>query len=419
MLLTNKWLGAIGTIDHQDRMSVDVPRLVRHLLIFDQVTIQSARFREFGGLLKAFGFDGTIELLRSGALRVLCERLTVGQTGQCAGIDARVRKGLLPLHSYSFSPVEAGIDRRAHVGECFENVRSLDGLSFRQEKALVREIAGRLIEPVETIKSDMIEQLRCDLQQNAPHIETAIRIEVGRRYGVAAANAPIKSSIKPIDDEDVIAITNLTEVLRISQEESHDIIQTALLAVGGLNQRIAEMKHYSTLVNFWYRDLPVLGAKLSQLQSAAAPEAIDRRLSEVLALPVLPDLAAAMDSGEFDMRKFLEVRSSDDGKAFRAWIQTAGPGDVAELRERASAYRARLSVAFQSAGARIARLVVTTGLGLVPLFDAAGGAALGILDGFVIDRLLGKTPAPCAFLLHEYASVFRRPPAARSNMDGL
>jgi hypothetical protein len=83
------------------------------------------------------------------------------------------------------------------------------------------------------------------------------------------------------------------------------------------------MEHYSSLVNFCYRDLPILGRKLSYLQNVVAPEHLDDRVTEVLGLPGLPDLTESFERDEFDMEKLLEIRSSDEGRAFRAWLRKA------------------------------------------------------------------------------------------------
>lgn len=412
MLLTGRWLGEIGPIGDDGQVSVDAAGLVRHLITFDEVVVQSGRLLEIAPLIRCFGFDGVVALLRSGAMRVHCNNLTVGQTGQLAVLEKRSRKGLLPLHSYSFSAIKAGRDRKEHVRDALRNVQDIDDLSFKEGKTIVREIAGRLIDPVEAVETSTIEQLRADLRANAPHITTALLVELRRRYGALIGHPALHLKIYPIDAEDFAVETNLQLALRISEQESHDAIAHALLAVAGLNQRLAEMQHYSALVNLWYRDLPVLDEKLSYIRGIVAPEHLDGRLAEVLSLPMLPDLSDAIQQGEFDMVKFLDVRSSDEGRAFRAWVQTAVPEDRAELRERAESFRVRLGSTFQSTGGRMARLLVSTGLGFVPGATLASAIA-GPLDALLLDRLFGRVPAPLTFLLHRYSSVFRVPDKKR------
>jgi hypothetical protein len=78
-MLSDKWLGEIATLDENNQLALRPERLVRHLLLFDQVVIYSARLREFKPLVSAFGFEGLMALLRSGALRVHCARLTIGR----------------------------------------------------------------------------------------------------------------------------------------------------------------------------------------------------------------------------------------------------------------------------------------------------------------------------------------------------
>ena len=406
-MLTEKWLGEIATIDENDQLSLHPDRLVRHLLLFDQVIISSGRLREFEPLIGTFGFDGVMALLRSGALQVHLNGLTVGQTGQLSALDKRAQKGLLPLLSYAFDAVSAGPNRREYVAECLQNVRVIDGLSLKQEKAIVREIASRLVDPVDEVQKAMIDQLRADLRANASHVCEALRLELRRLYGNAIDVNSIRIAIHSIDAEDFKVETNLASAIGLSDFESHRIVERALLAIGGLNQRLAEMQHYSALVNLWYRDLPVLGQKLSHLQNTVAPECLDKRIADVIALPTLPDLAESLERGQFDMDRFLELRSSDDGQAFRAWLCTAQSTDIVELRERAESLRAKLGTMFQSVGGRNLRLVVTTGLGLLPGSAVASAVVTG-LDAFLLDRIFGRVPVPLSFLLRKYSSIFRR-----------
>ena len=55
--------------------------------------------------------------------------------------------------------------------------------------------------------------------------------------------------------------SNLPHLTSLDEITRHMAIERALLAVGGLNQRLADMNGYNALTDFWYRDLPVLGSK--------------------------------------------------------------------------------------------------------------------------------------------------------------
>lgn len=409
MILPPRWLGEVASIDEIDQLALHPERLVNHLLLFDKVLIHSARLREFRPLLATFGFDGTIALLRSGAIGVVCQRFTTGSTGQLAVLQKRATKGLLPLHSYSFSSVAAGRTGKEYMSQCFADcVRSIEDLSMRQERILVREIAARLVDPVEAVTTMTGSQLKSDLVANASHIGAALAVELKRRYGADAAQ---RASIRviPIDSEDYRVEANLVSVLNLSETESHQIVEKSLLAVAGVNQRLAEMKGYDALMNFWYRDIPVLESKLSYVQSIAAPELAEARVMAVLNWPLLPDLTEGLRSGAFDLQKFLELRETDEARAFRAWLHTASDVEIEHVRELSGSLRARLGALVSSGVARGIRVVTSTSMGLFPGMGTAS-AALGLLDAFVVERLFGKHSPVLAFLLGQYSSLFKEPP---------
>lgn len=407
-MINKRWLGEIATNDGQEPFDLRPDRLLRQLLLFDEVVVYSSRLREFEGLVRAFGSDGVIALLRSGAVRVHCHAQTIGQIGQ-TDLDSRKTKGALPPLSYAFASVSSGATgsmRREYVHSAMQNVRGINGLSFRDEKLLVREIASRLVDPIDLVGAASVDQLISDLRANADHIGSAVTLELMRKYGPTFPADRVRVRLHQLNDSDFRAETNLTD-LSIQTVDAHKVIETALLAVGGLNQRVAEMQHYEALVNLWYRDLPVLGAKLRALTSAHAPEALDATLVRVLAIPGFPDLSDAIADGALNLHRFLEVRSSDDARQFRAWIRQASDSDIGELRQRTMSLRGRLALKLGSIGGKTLRLALTTGAGLGP-YGFLTGATAGLVDTFLIEALLGNTPQPLAFLSRHYTSVFER-----------
>ena len=175
------------------------------------------------------------------------------------------------------------------------------------------------------------------------------------------------------------------------------------MAVGGLNQRLAEMNGYNALTDFWYRDLPVLGSKFRYLHELG-PERQDRALATVLALPGLPDLTEALSRGQVDIERFLEIRQSADGEEFRRWFRNQGPGGVAALRDQWGRLRSRLGAWVATPAGRCLRFLVSSGVGVVP----GAGIAASAIDSFLLERWLPRSQ-PLSFLLHSYKSIFRGP----------
>ena len=78
------------------RLTLHPDRLIRHLLLFDKVLIDSGKASRIEALIAAFGFEGVIALLRSGAIGIHWHVLTIGSTGQLNVLESRSRKGVLP-----------------------------------------------------------------------------------------------------------------------------------------------------------------------------------------------------------------------------------------------------------------------------------------------------------------------------------
>ena len=394
------WIGRIGTISpNTDEIVVDTAKLLRYLLLFDEVIVQSIRLREFSVLASVFGSQGLTALLRSGGIRVLCDAVTIGQTGQS---DIGGRTNPLPLGSYSFRWVREA-DRKTYLHECFQNVKSSRGLTYKESKRLKHELAARLVEPVDTVPKEMEEQLLADLRSSVPHLSTALSVELRRNHGISARPSELRLNVHEVCERDFHVESNLRHLTSLDELARHRAIERALLAVGGLNQRLAEMNGYNALTDFWYQDLPVLGSKFRYLRELG-PERHDRALATVLALPGLPDLTEALSRGQVDIERFLEIRQSADGEEFRRWFRNQGPDGVAALRDQWGRLRSRLGAWVATPAGKCLRFLVSSGVGVIP----GAGIAASAIDGFLLERWLPRSQ-PLSFLLHSYKSIFRGP----------
>ena len=141
--------------------------------------------------------------------------------------------------------------------------------------------------------------------------------------------------------------------------------------------------------------------------SELSPEVQDERLSKVLTLPGLPDMEQAVVQGQFDIEKFLEVRASPQGQAFRQWVANASAQDISELRDQWGSVRSSLGSWMNAQPGKTLRFLASTGIGAIPGVGL-GGAALGVLDRFLLTRLFPASTA-VTFLRHSYGSIFSRP----------
>src|SRR4051794_20462719 len=104
----------------------DSEGLIHRLLLFDRVIVVSSRLREFAPMVRSFGVDGVIALLRSGAVSVLCQAVTLGSVGQ-TDLRSREKYGLLPPLSLSFATVRAA-DPKEYLHGCFKAIGQIPDL---------------------------------------------------------------------------------------------------------------------------------------------------------------------------------------------------------------------------------------------------------------------------------------------------
>ena len=395
--LGETWLGHIFTGSGDEEFAVDTAKLLRYLLLFDRVIIHSSRLREFSILASDLGPTGLSALLKSGTIRVLCHALTTAQVGQS---DIGGRNTPLPNGSYSFRAISTA-DRKDYLHGCFQNVKTNRELTYKQSIRLKGEIASILVDPVESVRKDTEDQLLSDLRCSVPHFVTALVLELRRDYGISVKPTDLTLDIHEFNERDFRVESNLHTLMTLDEFACHKVTERALLTVGGLNQRMAEMNGYSAMTDFWYRDLSLLDKKLRYL-AHIAPEERDRALATVLALPGLPDVAQAVSEGRFDIERFLEIRDSEDGREFRRRFRGRGPDDIALLTDRWEGLRSKLGAWIGTPRGKMVRFLVSTGAGLIPV----AGLAAGAVDSFWLEKWLPRSQ-PLAFLQHSYRSVFR------------
>jgi hypothetical protein len=398
--LRDRILAGIAVLEAtDDTVNVDVTALLHRLLLFEQVVIKSIRLKELPTLLHAFGYAGLRLLLDAGAMRIICEAATVGQTGQLAVLDSRMAKGLLPLGSYSFAVVREH-DRREYIHDCLQEILRVGGLSDREAITLKGDVAARILPHTDV--RDVGEALITDAVGNRDLVRRAIVAAVARELGIALPLRDLRVQVNQLDAEDIQVETNLQRLLSIDMAQEHKLVERGLLGIGGLNLRVATMKTHRGVDAFEDSDLPLLEDKLTFLLVDVLPAAQESRFHRILHVTDLPE-ADLSEPRSIDVDRLLELRSSADCREFRAWLRESDGLSNDAVRDLLPGLRDRLARAVRGRGGRAARFVVSTGVGL-STGDVTGTGA-SILDSFVLERLLPR-PGPLAWLALTYPSVF-------------
>lgn len=373
-------------------------------MLSEQVILDSIRLKEFPLLIQKFGYDGMKELLTSGRLRIHCDALTVGQTGQTDALESRARKGVLPLGSYSFAAIRIA-DRREYIHQNLQEINDAPGLRGKQAQQLRKLVAGRLITPPENAGQQMMAQLERDLEANVPLLKTSIALAVRKQLGREIEASDFEFRVERIDAHDWRTTTNLGELLGIDAETEHKAVAQGLLGVGGFNQRIEYMETHEAVAGFQTLELPLMEEKLGFLARQLDPDSQSERFERVIELVGLPDVDADAEVQDVDLAQLVEIVSSEEAEAFRRWLRGIDSLDDAEVEGEIHRIRDLLSRAVQSTPGKGVRFLASTGVGIV---NPIAGLAAGSLDAFLVDKLVPE-PGPTAFLSQLYPSVFKAP----------
>jgi hypothetical protein len=118
--------------------------LIRRLILFEEVVLDSYGMRELPALVDALGSDGFVALLESDALRIRADGWAYGEIGG-GGLTTRESLDPLPPFEYAFGaivPVEE--DRKSHIQRCLGEIRGMP-LPMTESQRVRRAIVDALV----------------------------------------------------------------------------------------------------------------------------------------------------------------------------------------------------------------------------------------------------------------------------------
>lgn len=386
--------------EDREHVELDLGSVIRRLLLFDKVILDSIRLMEVPALVDAFGSGGLTRLLRSKALAIRCDALTFGQVGQLASF--RRSKGLLPLGSYDVAIVGIA-DREKYLEECYANVDRCRTLANRARRDLERAIGAALIAIVPGAGKASLAALPEDLG-NLGLLRALAARAVRELEALSIDEDVLDLRVRFMSETDFRVESNLSELTGLSLQRTHKVLERAVLAVCGLNLRIEDMKNHGAMSGVLGEEALLFGRKLQFLAAAIAPQVLEEQFARVVEINNLPDIAPGT---QVSVDALLGVRASDECQLFRRWLAEGMNLSDSEIREAVRGLRARAASALQTGVGKSIRFLTTVGLGAVPGIGALlGGMAAG-LDRFVAETLLAE-PGPAAFVNRLYPSILRQ-----------
>jgi hypothetical protein len=401
MELRDRFLGPIGREtggDEEAPMTVDFGDLVRKLVLFDQIIVESHNLKEPALVAQKFGYDGAKALLESGRVRLVNDMVWVADIGQAPRPDRPV----LPPGSYSINAVRL-TPPREFLSRQLHKIDAIPGLSAKHAKRL-RQLAGSHIasNPEEAVRIAQ-EQITRDFKVNSPILKMSVARALKRQCKIDLDPAQFELRLERLSERDWCAETDLGRLTDLTAKQAHDVVGQGLSAASTLNTRLALMREFMALTGFQANDLPLFEEKLEFLARDLDPGLQNQRFDRVREIVGMPDVSGDPAVHDVDMARLIEITAGPEVREFRGWLRSSDSLTDKELADLVHPVQDALGKAIRSSAAKAVRLATSTAVGVVL---PPAGIGLSVLDTFLVDKLM-PTPGPTAFLSRLSQSVFQ------------
>jgi len=390
----------------------DVGLFFRNLLLFDNFILDSIRLKEFPHLVNLIGYDQTVELLKYKHFKIRCMALAIGSVGQTK-VLGRTKETLLPFGSYAFAAVKIA-NKKKYTSDCLKCIDDIPIISFKQKKNLRRLIASKIIDEVPNIVESALEQMKNDIGSNTPAIKTALFFHLQKKHGIQNFPETLKIIIDQINEKEFSAEQNLSEILGLNEFEAHKATEQALLAVGGLNHRISEMRAFQALSGFKTKELPIFDNKLSFILDQISPDKKIEQFDRVIEISNMPSFDSVGTEYKLNIDKFFKVRESKECIEFRNWLSSISEAENPEIEERIKSFRSKIGSAIAGKVGKRLRFLISTFAGFLN-GGIITGPAIGAVDTFILDKIFPSS-GPISFINKMYPSIFEEASVEKSNI---
>lgn len=225
-----------------------------------------------------------------------------------------------------------------------------------------------------------------DLRSNPGVVKSAVGVEL-RRLGVKPKKLAI--TISEVDPEDFQVESNLGSEYGLSQKKAHEIVEKSLLAISGLNQRIAEMITHSALSGIADADFSLMDGKLGFLAGMVGKQGnAEHRFERVVTLAGIP--TPTFGEVRVDAEKLLKLRESDECRAFRDWLSQTDAMSDKEVQTRLAGLSSRVRMMINGRMGKAIRFIVSNGLSFVPVVGGFASVGASAVDSFLLEKLATK-----------------------------
>ena len=307
---------ASGAVSEPEATVVDSGNLIRKLVLFERVIVESIGLQEFPLLVQKFSYDGVRKLMESRRLRVLADALTIGQIAQFP-METRAPH---PPDCYEFAAVRIH-DHKEYVHNAMQVVNGIGGLGEKQSRKLRGLIADSLVTLADDRGQLAVAQLNSDLKANLPILRLSVAVATKREFDKQVPPEDIVLTPELVKDNVWRVTSNLATIGDLDGNNVLRAIERGLLGVGGLNLRLEAMQSHDAISGFRHDELPLMEEKFEQLVRDCFEDAQLERFDRVIELVGLPDVDPDPAVQDVDMPRLLEIMSGAEVREFRQWLR--------------------------------------------------------------------------------------------------
>lgn len=371
--LRNSLIDGCIEIDDKQKVNIDIGYIIENLLLFNKFIIDSIRLKEIPALVQIFGIEGLNQLFNMGALKIHARSLSVGQ-----------EKGALPKGSYSFSVYKI----LNHVNSFMSTIDNINFLNKNERNKLKSMIYKNIMLYPDDASTEIINQLENDLRNADFSIKIALSKIIEEEKGIKVNPNSYDINIIEINKGIFKVESDIQDLILPDINEYHKIAERALLTIGRRNQRIYNMKYFNAITSFRENDVPLFYSKLNFLADKLNANKDQETLKRVLEIKDFPRIDSNLNRKNFNVEKFLKILDSKECKEFRSWLWSINEFNESEIEDNINDFKQQIGEFVRSPLGKTLRWVTGIGLGIVPNIGLALSGTYGLLDCFLLDKVL-------------------------------
>jgi hypothetical protein len=402
--IRTQFIGSIAKIDPINGFTgFDLSAFVQRLLLFERCTLESFGLQEIPVLVETFGYEPTTTLLKSKSINILFDMAAIIHWESDQTQLRRDTSGTVRVGPFIFGV--GRLDRQVATNSRIQNLGGIPNLEQRQINKLREVLLSKLIGFENNTGNSAIAQFKTDLSNNMPCAALAVATVAGWITGRHIDPESFSLHITQTGPDSFEVLTNIQLTHGLNDQQTIHALSGGLIAVGQLNRDIEDMNQFQAMTAMRLEELPLLREKLTFLANQVNPDMQLERFQRVLEITGFPNLDEST-SKSVDLEKLLEIKESRECREFRTWLWNAGSATDEEIRDQFAGLGNKLSLWAHGNVGKALRWAGSMGIGFIPIVGNLTSGALGLLDTFLLERVLPQS-GPVIFLSRQYPSIFR------------